>query len=78
LRIELADHGIAILVMDVYRNHGLRERLFGSTRRQLLEDPPRRAVRVTLSLSVAQQVDNIGAKQIDDEQRQAGPTNRAA
>jgi nucleotide-binding universal stress UspA family protein len=40
LRIEVADRGIGTLVMGVYGHRGLRERLFGSTTTQLLEDPP--------------------------------------
>lgn len=40
LRIEAADRGIGTLVMGAYGHRGLRERLFGSTTTNLVEDPP--------------------------------------
>jgi nucleotide-binding universal stress UspA family protein len=40
LRIEVAARKISTLVMGVYGHRGLRERLFGSTTTQLLEEPP--------------------------------------
>lgn len=40
LRIEVADRGIGTLVMGAYGHRGLRERIFGSTTTDLLEDPP--------------------------------------
>jgi nucleotide-binding universal stress UspA family protein len=40
LRIEVADRKVGTLVMGVYGHRGLRERLFGSTTTQLLEEPP--------------------------------------
>jgi nucleotide-binding universal stress UspA family protein len=39
LRIEVADRKIAMLVMGAYGHRGLRERLFGSTTTQLVENP---------------------------------------
>jgi len=40
LRIEVADRKIVTLAMGVYGHRGFRERLFGSTTTQLVEDPP--------------------------------------
>ena len=40
LRIEAADRKIGMIVMGVYGHRGFRERLFGSTTTQLVEDPP--------------------------------------
>jgi nucleotide-binding universal stress UspA family protein len=40
LRIEVADRKIATLVMGSYGHRGFRERLFGSTTTQLVEEPP--------------------------------------
>lgn len=40
LRIEVAGRGIGTVVMGAYGNQGLREVLFGSTTRNLVENPP--------------------------------------
>lgn len=40
LKIEIADRGIGTLVMGAYGHRRLRDRLFGSTTRALLEAPP--------------------------------------
>ena len=40
LRIEVADRKIGMIVMGVYGHRGFRERLFGSTTTQLMENPP--------------------------------------
>ncbi|BCH24208.1 universal stress protein [Mesorhizobium sp. L-8-3] len=40
LRIEAADRKVGTLVMGVHGHRGLRERLFGSTSTQLLQEPP--------------------------------------
>jgi nucleotide-binding universal stress UspA family protein len=40
VRIEVADRKIGTLVMGAYGHRGFRERLFGSTTTQLVENPP--------------------------------------
>jgi nucleotide-binding universal stress UspA family protein len=40
LRIEVVDRKIGTLVMGAYGHRGIRERLFGSTTTQLVENPP--------------------------------------
>lgn len=40
LRIQVADRRVGLLVMGAYGNRGMRELLFGSTTKSLVEEPP--------------------------------------